>query len=78
MDLKIGIVESAQVLDIELADDVDRAALRAELDAALAGDGSGTIWIADKRGSEMGVAAARIAFVQLGNEDDARRIGFGA
>lgn len=77
MDLKIGIVESAQVLDIELADDVDRAALRAELDAALAG-GSGTVWIADKRGSETGVAAARIAFVQLGNDEDARRIGFGA
>ena len=77
MDLKIGIVESASVLDIELADDVDRAALKAELDAALNG-GTDTVWIADKRGSEMGIAASRIAFVQLGNDDDARQIGFGA
>ncbi len=77
MDLKIGIVESAQVLDIELADDVDRAALKASLEEALKGD-SETVWIADKRGTELGIASSRIAFVQLGSDDDARRIGFGA
>lgn len=76
MDLKIGIAESAQVIEIELPDDVDRDALKAEIEQAM-GDDSAVFWVADKKGKEVGVPSGRIAFVQLGSEDT-RSIGFGA
>lgn len=76
MDLKIGIARGGQVLEVELADDVDRAALRSQIEAALAGTDP-VFWITDKNGKELAVQTASIAFMQLGSEDS-RSIGFGA
>lgn len=77
MDLKIGIAESPQVIDIELPEDVDRDALKADLEAKLAAD-EGVIWVTDRKGREVGVPAGQISFVQLGAGEGERQIGFGA
>ena len=58
-----------------LADDVDRDALKAQIDAALAG-GEGTLWLTDDKGKDVAVSAARIAYVELGPEGS-NPIGFG-
>lgn len=76
MDLKIGIARGGQVIEVELADDADRAALRKQIEAALSGTDL-VFWVTDKKGKELAVATASIAFVQLGS-DDSRSIGFGA
>ncbi len=76
MDLKIGIARGGQVVEVELADDADRAALRKQIEAALSGADS-VFWVTDKKGKELAVATSSIAFVQLGS-DDSRSIGFGA
>ncbi len=80
MDLKIGIAHSAQVVDVELPDDVDRAELKSRIEAALGSvDNGAVLWVTDKRGAEVAVPADRVSFVQLGSDDDdSRRIGFGA
>lgn len=77
MDLRIGIARSTSVIEIELPDGTDRADLRSRIDEAMA-TGSGTLWIIDKREKEIGIPAAQISFVELGNDDTVRRIGFGA
>ena len=77
MDVRIGIAQTAQVIEIELPEGTDRAELRKQLDATLA-DESSVLWITDRKGKDVGISAARISFVELGSADQDRRIGFGA
>lgn len=76
MDLRIGVTQSPRELTIELADDTDRAELHQRVEAALTG-AVDVLWITDKKSREIAVAAAKIAFVEIGTSDADRRIGFG-
>ena len=76
MDLRIGVTQSPRELNIELADDVDRADLHARIEAALTG-AVDVLWLTDKRGKRLGVPAAKLAYVEVGTNDGDRRIGFG-
>lgn len=76
MDLRIGVTQAPRELSIELADDADRDDLKARVEAALAG-ASDVLWISDKRGKDIAVPSAKIAYVELGSADGDRRIGFG-
>ncbi|MDA3038109.1 MAG: DUF3107 domain-containing protein [Actinomycetota bacterium] len=80
MDIRIGIAQSGQVVEVELAEDADRAELKARIDVVLgsADDAGAVLWLVDRRGKETGIPAARISFVELGAADADRRIGFGA
>jgi hypothetical protein len=77
VDVRIGVTHAPRELSLELADDADRAALKAAVEAALAGV-TDTLWITDKRGREVAVPSAKIAYVDVGAADSDRRIGFGA
>ena len=37
---------------------------------------AGMLWLTDRKGRQVGVPAARIAYVDLGGADAAHRIGF--
>lgn len=76
MDLRIGVTQAPRELAIELAEDADRVDLKARVEAALAGDAD-VLWVTDKRGKDIGIPAAKIAYVELGSADGDRRIGFG-
>ncbi len=77
MDLRIGVTQAPRELSLELADDTDREALQARIEAALASGEQTVLWFADKRGRHVGVPVAKIAYVELGTSDSDRRIGFG-
>ena len=76
MDVRIGLVYSARDLELELPDDTDVDALRSALGESLTGD-AGVVWLTDKRGNQVGVAAGKITFVQIGGAGESGRIGFG-
>lgn len=76
MDVRIGISQSAKELIVELADDADPAKVRVDVDAVLADDDS-VLWLTDRRGRQVGVASAKIAYVEIANNDLAHRVGFG-
>ena len=76
MDVRIGVTHSPRDISLELPDDLDRAALKTQLDAALTG-AVDVLWLTDKRGRDVAVSAAKIAFIELGTADGERRIGFG-
>ena len=76
MDVRIGVTQTARDIAIEIADDVDRDAVKAKVDAALTG-AVDVLWLTDKKGRDVAVAAAKIAFVELGSAEADRRIGFG-
>ena len=75
MDVRIGVTQAPRELSIEV-DDSDRDDVKAAIEAALSG-ATDVLWLTDKRGRDTGVAAAKIAYVEVGSADGDRRIGFG-
>jgi hypothetical protein len=76
VDVRIGVTQAPREISIELAEGVDRDDLKGRIEAALAG-ATDVLWITDKRGKDVGVASAKIAYVELGSSEGDRRIGFG-
>lgn len=69
------MTQAPRELTVEVPDD-ERGELRSKVEAALAGS-SDVLWITDKRGRDVGIPAAKIAYVEIGTADGDRRIGFG-
>jgi len=76
VDVRIGITQVARELLVELADDTDRDALKGAVSAALAG-ATDCLALTDRRGREVLVPSAKIAYVEVGVGEGERRMGFG-
>jgi len=77
VDVRIGVTQATREISIELEDDAaTRKKVKAAIEAALSG-ASDTLWITDKRGRDIGITAAKIAYVEIGSADADRRFGFG-
>ncbi len=76
MDLRIGVTDNPKEIRVEMADDTDVAALRSEVDAAVAGSGS-VLWLTDIRGRQVGVPAGKIAYLDIGAPGSDNPVGFG-
>ena len=76
MDVRIGIVQSMKELDIELPVDADRQKVLADIEAALAEDGT-ILWLTDRKGRQVGIPAGKVAYVELDPPVSDRRVGFG-
>lgn len=77
MDVRIGIVQTARELEVEMADDADRDQLLSEIEKALQGP-EGVLWLTDRRGRRVAVPVAKVAYVEVGAPSAERRVGFGA
>lgn len=75
MDVRIGITQTAKELDLELDPAQKREDVLAEIERSLASD-SAVLWLTDKRGRRVGVPSAKIAYIEVGADED-RRVGFG-
>jgi hypothetical protein len=76
VDVRIGVTYSPKELDLELEDDADGAALRAQVESAMGGGDAAVLWLTDRRGRQVGVPVAKIAYVEIGPPGADRRIGF--
>lgn len=76
VDVRIGVTQAPRELSLEV-DDADRDDLKARVDAALAG-AVDVLWVTDRRGRDIGIPAAKIAYVEVGSTAGDRRIGFGS
>jgi hypothetical protein len=76
VDVRIGVTQAPREINIEMADDIDRAEVKSKIEAALAG-AVDVLWLADRKGRDIGVPSAKIAYVEVGSVDSERRIGFG-
>lgn len=77
MDVRIGIVQTARELEVELSDDVDRDDLLKDIEGSLQ-HGDGVLWLTDRRGRRVGVPVPKVAYVEVGAPSGDRRVGFGA
>ena len=75
MDVRIGVTYTAKEIEVELGGDADAAAVKADIEKALADD-AGVLWLTDRRGRQVGVPVAKLAYVEIGAPGDERRIGF--
>jgi hypothetical protein len=75
VDIRIGVTDHSREIGVTLPGDADRAAVKAEVEAALTGSTS-ILWLTDDKGGEVGIAAEKIAFVEIGPEGGSP-IGFG-
>jgi hypothetical protein len=76
VDVRIGMTNVARELSVDLADDIDRDKLQADLAGQLAAE-SGTLRLVDRKGKVIMVPVTRVAYVELGTAEADRRIGFG-
>jgi Protein of unknown function (DUF3107) len=75
MEVRIGVIYSAKELSVELdggkAEDIISA-----VEDALKG-GAPVIWLTDKKGRRVGIPSDKVAYVEVAEEDSAKRVGFG-
>ena len=76
MDVRIGVTQAPREISIELSDSDDRAEEKSKVEAALTGAVE-VLWLTDRKGRDIGVPSAKIAYVEIGTPDSERRIGFG-
>ena len=76
MIIRIGVGEAGKEIQLEMSEDTELSVLKSQIDNALEAS-SGTLWLTDKDGREVGVPASRITFIDIGSQS-APKIGFGA
>jgi hypothetical protein len=77
MDVRIGVTQNPKEIVVEMADDVDREALKKQISDAL-GDDDNVLWLTDRRGRDVAVPAGKVAYIEVGQGGTGRYIGFGA
>jgi Protein of unknown function (DUF3107) len=75
MDVRVGVTQAPKEIHVELADDVEQSTVVSSVEAALA-DGSGVLWLTDRKGRRVGIPAAKVAYVEIGSPNEERRVGF--
>lgn len=78
MDIRIGITQAPREMTVEIEDD-DKTVkqVKAAADAALSGT-TATLVLTDKRGRQVMIPSAKIAYVEFGAPDGDRKLGFGS
>jgi len=76
VDVRIGLAQSVRELELELPDDTDVEALKADVAQVLADDDA-VLWLTDKKGTQVAIAGGKVTFISLGRADTKGRIGFG-
>jgi DNA-binding MurR/RpiR family transcriptional regulator len=74
MEVRIGVVYSAKELSVELEGKGDE--IVANIEDALKG-GAPIIWLTDKKGRRVGIPSDKVAYIEVADEDQAKRVGFG-
>lgn len=74
VDVRIGITQSVREIELDMADE-QHDELRAQVEKALA-SGEGVLWLTDRKGRDIGVPAAKVAYVEIGSTSEERKVGF--
>jgi hypothetical protein len=77
VDVRIGIIQAPRELDIELPAEVTQEQVLEKVEKAFTAT-DGIVWLTDKRGRQIGIPCGRVAYVEIGAQDDIRKVGFGA
>ena len=73
MEVKLGVTYSPKELLVETERSADEIA--AAVDEAVAGKAK-VLWLADAKGRRVGVPTEKLAYVEVGEENPTKRVGF--
>jgi Protein of unknown function (DUF3107) len=76
VEVRIGIIHSVKELDIDLAEETKQDEVVADVNKALS-EPDGVLWLRNKRGRLFAVRSDRIAYVEIADVAEDRRVGFG-
>ena len=76
MRVRVG-VSQAKEIELEMAEELEPADLRKEVESVL-GDESSVLWLTDRKGRVVGIPAAKVAYVEIDHIESDRSIGFGS
>jgi hypothetical protein len=74
MDVRIGVVYSPKELSVEIDGKVDEVV--GTIEDAMKG-GAPVVWLTDRKGRRVGIPSDKIAYIEVAEEDTAKRVGFG-
>jgi DNA-binding MurR/RpiR family transcriptional regulator len=74
MEVRIGVIYTPKELAVELDGKADEVVSSLE-DALKAG--APVIWLTDKKGRRVGIPIDKIAYIEVAEEDQTKRVGFG-
>jgi hypothetical protein len=77
VDVRIGVTNTMREIDLDVDDSIERDQLKDHIEKALSTE-DGVLWIADKKGREVAIPSAKVAYVEIGSPADGRTIGFTA
>ncbi len=77
MQVRIGIIYTSKELEIDLGDSQDAVSVVEDITKAVA-DEAGMLWLTDRKGRRVGVATSKVAYVEVGPDNEGRRVGFSA
>jgi hypothetical protein len=73
MEVKMGVIHGPRELEIETDQSADEVAKTVE-DAL--SEGAGVVWLVDNTGRRVGVPTDKLAYVEIGEENPSKRVGF--
>ncbi len=74
MEVRIGVVYSPKELTVEV--DSSPEQIVAQFEKALT-ESTPMLWLHDAKGRRIGVPLDKIAYVEIAQDDESRRMGFG-
>jgi hypothetical protein len=79
MEIRIGVTYTPKELLLELADgkDGEKAGAEAVSSIEAAVKAGGIAWLTDAKGRRVGIPADKLAYVEIFNDDEKKRVGFG-
>lgn len=73
IEVRIGISQVPRELSVEVDDDADD--IVKQVSEAVT-DPNGLMWLTDSKGRKIGVAVAKLAYVEVDSEASPRSVGF--
>lgn len=77
MEVRIGVVQSAKEIELEMAEGTTPESVVATVEKVL-GKEDAILRLEDRKGRQVLVHSGRIAYVEVGSSEADRRVGFGA
>ena len=77
IEIKIGLTQVARELDIELSKDTSKEEIVSQIEKMMM-SGEGILWLTNRKNSKIAVPVSKISFIEISDELEERRVGFGA
>ncbi len=77
IEIKIGLTQVARELDIELSKDTSKEEIVSQIEKMMS-SGEGILWLTNRKNSKIAVPVSKISFIEISDELEERRVGFGA